>query len=454
LKDVTERKRNEEALIRSANFDALTGLPNRVLLNDRIDHELVSAKRYQRSFGLLAIDLDNFKIVNDNLGHDAGDLLLCEARDRLLSCVRDNDTVSRIGGDEFLLLLSELFDQNDVDLLAQRVLQVMEMPFSIAGSEVFVGASIGAAIYPRDGASRSELLQHADIAMYRAKDQGRNNYQHYAEHMQTRFKVRMSMESQLRRALDQGEFLLHYQPQVEVSSGKVVGAEALIRWKSPTLGMVSPAQFIPLAEETGLIVPIGSWVIDRAMQDAKVWLELAGGADCKVAINLSARQFNQLDLMDVVSTGLQNYDLKGTCVELEITESLVMTSPQKAAQLLERWRELGCHIAIDDFGTGYSNLAYLRNFPVDCLKIDKTLIGDAAIVKAVVQLAHNFGMHTVAEGVEDQQTLNLLMQLKCDLIQGYYYSKPLPMEAFVKYLLAPQIAETGASISKYAEGNK
>lgn len=454
LKDVTERKRNEEALIRSANFDALTGLPNRVLLNDRIDHELVSAKRYQRSFGLLAIDLDNFKIVNDNLGHDAGDLLLCEARDRLLSCVRDNDTVSRIGGDEFLLLLSELVDQNDVDLLAQRVLQVMETPFSIAGSEVFVGASIGAAIYPRDGASRSELLQHADIAMYRAKDQGRNNYQHYAEHMQTRFKVRMSMESQLRRALDQGEFLLHYQPQVEVSSGKVVGAEALIRWKSPTLGMVSPAQFIPLAEETGLIVPIGSWVIDRAMQDAKVWLELAGGADCKVAINLSARQFNQLDLMDVVSTGLQNYDLKGTCVELEITESLVMTSPQKAAQLLERWRELGCHIAIDDFGTGYSNLAYLRNFPVDCLKIDKTLIGDAAIVKAVVQLAHNFGMHTVAEGVEDQQTLNLLMQLKCDLIQGYYYSKPLPMEAFVKYLLAPQIAETGASISKYAEGNK
>ena len=449
LKDVTERKRNEEALIRSANYDALTGLPNRILLNDRIDHELVAAKRYKRSFGLLAIDLDNFKIVNDNLGHDAGDLLLCEARDRLISCVRDNDTVSRIGGDEFLLLLSELVDESDVDTLAQRVLRAMEAPFGVFDKEVFVGASIGAAIYPRDGASRSELLQHADIAMYRAKDQGRNNYQHYAEHMQTRFKVRMSMETQLRRALEKEEFLLHYQPQIEVSSGQVIGAEALIRWNSPALGMVSPAQFIPLAEETGLIVPIGSWVIDRAMHDAKTWSVLNVGKKCKVAINMSARQFNQPDLIDVVSKGLAKYGLQGSSVELEITESLVMTNPQKAALLLGQWRELGCHISIDDFGTGYSSLAYLRSFPVDCLKIDKTLIGDAAIVKAVIELAHTFGMHTVAEGVEDQETLKTLMQLGCDLIQGYYYSRPLPLDSFVRYLQDPHIAATGDPIEKF-----
>ena len=454
LKDVTERKRNEEALVRSANYDALTGLPNRVLLNDRIDQELVSAKRYQRSFGVLAIDLDNFKIVNDNLGHDAGDLLLCEARDRLMACVRDNDTVSRIGGDEFLLLLSELVDQSDVDTLAQRVLISMEKPFSISSSEVFVGASIGAAIYPRDGTSRSELLQHADIAMYRAKDQGRNNYQHYAEHMQTRFKVRLSMETQLRRALENEEFVLHYQPQIEVSSGRIAGAEALIRWNSPALGMVSPAQFIPLAEETGLIVPIGAWVIDRAMHDVKTWSELAGGENCQVAINMSARQFNQLDLMDVVSRGLQKYELMGSRVELEITESLVMSSPQKAAQLLGRWRELGCHIAIDDFGTGYSSLAYLRNFPVDCLKIDKTLIGDAAIVKAVIELAHSFGMSTVAEGVEDVDVLETLMQLGCDVIQGYYYSPPLPLDAFVAYLNAPHVAASGAQILAHHRGKE
>lgn len=451
LKDVSERKRHEEALVRSANYDALTGLPNRVLLNDRIDHELVCARRYQRAFGVLAIDLDNFKIVNDNLGHDAGDVLLCEARDRLQCCVRDNDTVSRVGGDEFVLLLSELIDPEDVDVLARRVLSAMEKPFSVAGSEVFVGASIGAAIYPRDGSSRSELLQHADIAMYRAKDQGRNNYQHYAEHMQSRFKLRMSMETQLRRALDNEEFALHYQPQIASATGQVTGAEALIRWNSPSLGLVSPAQFIPLAEETGLILPIGAWVIEQATRDVAFWLQQPGGSVCKVAINLSARQFTQPNLLELVSQALTKNHLRGDNVELEITESLVMTNPQRVKELLESWRALGCHIAIDDFGTGYSSLAYLRHFPLDRLKIDKTLITDRAIVKAVIEMAHSFGMHTVAEGVEDASTLEMLNTLGCDLIQGYYYSKPLPLEAFIAFLATPRIAATGAPITAHQE---
>ncbi len=451
LKDVSERKRHEEALIRSANFDALTGLPNRVLLNDRIDQELISARRYQRAFGLLAIDLDNFKIVNDNLGHDAGDVLLCEARDRLLACIRENDSVSRVGGDEFVILLSELIEQEDIDILARRVLSTMERPFNISGSEVFVGASIGAAIFPRDGASRSELLQHADIAMYRAKDQGRNNYQHYADHMQSRFKLRMSMETQLRRALENEEFELFYQPQIAVATGRVTGAEALIRWRSPSLGMVSPAQFIPLAEETGLILPIGSWVIDRAMRDLATWLQLPGGSDCQVAINLSARQFSQPNLLEIVADGLQKNLLQGDKVELEITESLVMTNPQRAKELLASWRALGCHIAIDDFGTGYSSLAYLRHFPLDRLKIDKTLVNDHAIVKAVIELAHSFGMQTVAEGVEDMATLDMLHLLGCDLIQGYYYSKPLPIDTFIAYLAQPSCAATNKPLSAYQE---
>ena len=356
-----------------------------------------------------------------------------------------------MGGDEFVILLSELIQQEDIDVLARRVLSTMEKPFNILGSDVFVGASIGAAIFPRDGASRSELLQHADIAMYRAKDQGRNNYQHYADHMQSRFKLRMSMETQLRRALENEEFELFYQPQIAVATGRVTGAEALIRWRSPSLGMVSPAQFIPLAEETGLILPIGSWVIDRAMRDLATWLQLPGGSDCQVAINLSARQFSQPNLLEIVADGLQKNLLQGDKVELEITESLVMTNPQRAKELLASWRALGCHIAIDDFGTGYSSLAYLRHFPLDRLKIDKTLVNDHAIVKAVIELAHSFGMQTVAEGVEDMATLDMLHLLGCDLIQGYYYSKPLPIDTFIAYLAQPSCAATNKPLSAYQE---
>lgn len=434
FRDITERKSHQEALTRSANFDALTNLPNRLLLHDRIEHAIALSTRHGGTFGVLYLDLDNFKIINDTLGHECGDLLLCEAARRLLTCVRDGDTVARVGGDEFVLVLSEMQSKDDVDMVAQRALTVMATSFNLAGSEGFVGVSIGASVFPDDASTRVDLLQQADIAMYRAKDLGRNNYQRYSEQMQARFKWRMSMEVQLRYAITAGELVLHYQPQVDLKSGRVVGAEALIRWESPSLGRISPAQFIPLAEETGLIVPIGRWVIARACRDAASWMRSAEGADCVVAINLSARQFNEEALMAGITDALSENQLAAHHVEFEITESLVMQNPESASNILEQLRSMGCKVALDDFGTGYSSLAYLRTFPLDCLKIDKSLITDVAIVRAVVQMAQAFGFKTLAEGVEDAAVLSVLQNLGCDIVQGYYYARPMPLEEFKNFL--------------------
>lgn len=434
FRDISDRKRQEEALERSANFDGLTGLPNRVLLHDRIEQAIASAKRRKSAFGVLYLDLDNFKIINDTLGHECGDLLLCEAAKRLLTVVRDDDTVARIGGDEFVLLLSELQTKQDIDIVAQRTLSAMAAPFNLSGKEGYVGVSIGASVFPDDAEDRVNLLQYADIAMYRAKDMGRNNYQRYAEQMQARFKWRMSMDAQLRRAIEADELVLHYQPQIDLRSGRVVGAEALIRWESPSLGRVSPAQFIPLAEETGLIVPIGKWVIERACRDAASWIHTPEGKDCVIAVNVSARQLNGSDLIDIVSSALSENQLAPGHIELEITESLVMQNPENANALLNAIRDLGCKVALDDFGTGYSSLAYLRNFPIDCLKIDKSLINDVAIVRAVIQLAGAFGFSTLAEGVEDEAVLSVLKSLGCDFVQGYYYSRPIAVAEFREFL--------------------
>jgi diguanylate cyclase (GGDEF)-like protein/PAS domain S-box-containing protein len=434
FRDITERKRHEEALHFSANFDALTELPNRTLLFDRLDQAINQARRQGRSLGVLYIDLDNFKVINDSLGHDSGDELLREAARRLLTCVRDGDTVARIGGDEFAVLLSDLADEGDIDLVAQRSLTAMSRVFHIGGSEGFVGASIGASVFPTDGKTRAELLQHADIAMYRAKEYGRNNYQRFAEHMQARYKMRLSMEAQLRRAVEANELVLHYQPQIDLASGRVIGAEALVRWESPSLGRVSPVQFIPLAEETGLIVPIGEWIIQRACRDAASWVHTGAGAECSVAINLSARQFSDSTLIDTLIEAIADNRIPTRRVEVEITESLVMENPEKATAALQAIKNLGCHVALDDFGTGYSSLAYLRHFPLDVLKIDKSLIQDVAIVRAVIQLARSFGLRTLAEGVEDEDVLSLLRHLGCDIVQGYYYSRPLPLPEFIAYL--------------------
>ena len=445
--NVTETLRLLDSVRWQAGHDALTSLPNRTLLFDRIDQAIVAAKRHGRILGVLFVDLDNFKVINDSLGHDAGDELLTEAGRRLQQCVREGDSVARLGGDEFVMLLTEVQGEADVDLVARRVIAAMEMPFKIAGTEGFVTASIGASMYPRDGDNHSALLQHADIAMYRAKEHGRNTYKHFSAEMKARSNARLSMETQLRKALQNHELSLHYQPQIDLATGMVVGAEALLRWQSPELGMVSPAQFIPLAEETGLIVPIGDWVIDQACADVRGWTRLPAGRDCLVAINLSARQFAEDDLLETVVAALERHRLNAKQIELEITESLVMQSPEKASQVLQEIRALGCHVALDDFGTGYSSLAYLRRFPLDRLKIDKSLIQDVAIVRAVIQMASSFGLKTVAEGVEDDPTQELLRYMGCDIVQGYCYSRPLPINAFVAFMEARNMPGSQRSTS-------
>ncbi|MDC8773457.1 EAL domain-containing protein [Roseateles albus] len=434
FRDITQRKAHQEALMRSANYDALTNLPNRLLLYDRIEHAIAFSKRHGSTFAVLYLDLDNFKIINDTLGHECGDLLLCEAARRLLTCVRDGDTVARMGGDEFVLVLSEMQSKNDVDRVAQRALDVMSASFNLASREAFVGVSIGASVFPDDASTRVDLLLQADIAMYKAKDLGRNNYQRYSEQMQARFKWRMSTEVLLRHAIEADELVLHYQPQIDLRSGRIVGAEALIRWESPSLGRISPAQFIPLAEETGLIVPIGRWVIERACRDAASWMRSTEGAHCVVAINLSARQFNEEALMAGITSALSENQLAAHHVEFEITESMVMQDPVSASGILKKLRDMGCKVALDDFGTGYSSLAYLRTFPLDCLKIDRSLVTDVAIVCAVVQMAQAFGFKTLAEGVEDEAVLAVLQDVGCDIVQGYYYARPMPLEEFKSYL--------------------
>ena len=434
FRDVTERQRQQQALLQSMRYDSLTGLPNRFLLHDQIESAITNARQKTGSFGLLFLDLDNFKIINDTLGHEAGDHLLREAAQRLQTCVREGDTVARVGGDEFVLLLNELTHHDDIDTVAQRALAAMTTLFKLPGGEGYVGVSIGASVFPDDALTRVDLLQHADIAMYRAKDAGRNNYQRYAESMQARIQWRMSMEVQLRQALEAGELVLHYQPQILLETGRVVGVEALVRWDSPHLGRISPAQFIPLAEETGLIVPIGQWIVKQACHDAATWIHTPEGKECVVAINLSPRQFNEPDLFGSIAATIGEAGIAPHHVELEITEGLVMQNPDHASEVLKQLRALGCSVALDDFGTGYSSLAYLRTFPLDCLKIDKSLINDVAIVRAVIQLARSFGFKTLAEGVEDQQVLEVLRGLGCDIVQGYYYARPMPLKDFQAYL--------------------
>ncbi len=430
FKDVTERKRQEAALIKSANFDAFTELPNRVLLLDRLGQAIAGGAIHGRKVGLLYVDLDNFKVINDSLGHDMGNRLIKTVANRLLTCLRDGDTLARVGGDEFVFLLDEIESEKTIIRVAQKILEILTLPLELDAREVVISASIGASVYPRDSTNATDLLQHADLAMHRAKEHGKNNFQFYTEEMHSRVTHRLTIETQLRKAIEREEFVLYFQPQVNLASNQVIGAEALIRWKHPELGMMSPAQFIPIAEETGLIVPIGEWVLNSACIQAKRWKD-----ECShpmmVAVNLSARQFHQSNLLDVVHNALTEHGLRPEQLELEITESLVMHEPEKTTLILRQMKEMGLHISLDDFGTGYSSLAYLKNFPVDRLKIDKSFIQDVAIVRAIIQLARSFNLQTVAEGVEDEDVLHLLRHLNCDIIQGYYYSPPLPADAFM-----------------------
>ncbi len=403
--DISERRLHGERMAHQASHDALTGLPNRSLLNERIAQALALARRADQHVAVLYLDLDGFKFVNDSFGHAFGDDLLCSVAARLQALVRESDTVARLGGDEFVVLLPALSSAAGVGHVAAKVLAALAAPFSQGGRDQHVSASIGISVFPQDGDSGDSLLQHADVAMYRAKAKGRNTIQGYSREMGVQAQERMELEGALRVALERGQLELHYQPQVDRHGGRIVGVEALLRWHHPTLGMVPPADFIPLAEETGLIIPIGEWVLRTACAQASTW-HAAGFTTLSMAVNMSARQFQQQDVPSLVRDVLAGSGLPAGCLELELTESTLMHNTDAAAQTMQEIKQLGVRLALDDFGTGYSSLSYLRRFPIDVLKIDRSFTfdvtsdeGAASITRAIIAMARSLNMTTVAEGV-------------------------------------------------------
>lgn len=438
--DITERKKYEASIEYLATHDALTNLPNRTLLADRLSQALAHAKRTERQVALLFLDLDRFKDVNDSFGHPFGDALLQAVAERLQSSVREGDTVARQGGDEFLILLSDLERVEDIEFVAVKILRALAKPFHIDGRELFVRGSIGASVYPADGADLETLLKHADTAMYRTKEEGGSGYRLYAREMSQRAIERIKMEGALRRALEQQQFELFYQPKVELKGGKIIGSEALIRWRHPDLGLVLPSRFIPIAEETGLIHAIGSWALKTACSQSKAWQE-EGLTPFDIAVNLSAKQLKRGNLVKLVDQILRDTGLEGRYLELEITETMVMHDPERFIPILEDLKELGVKLSVDDFGTGYSSLSYLKRLPFDRLKIDQSFVrdiatdtNDAVIVQTVISLGHTLGLKVIAEGVETLEQLTFLCRHRCDDMQGYYSSRPVPAEQFGRLL--------------------
>jgi diguanylate cyclase (GGDEF)-like protein/PAS domain S-box-containing protein len=429
-RDIRARLAIEEKLAHLAQFDALTGLPNRNLFQDRLAQAMATAKRNGWSMAVLFIDLDRFKLVNDTLGHAAGDKLLQEAAERLRSCIRASDTVGRLGGDEFAAILSELGKPRDAGLVAQKIIDVFKRPFDLEGKETYVSASVGITLYPADSNNAEALVVNADAAMYRAKQQGRNNYQYFTRDMNERALQRAQLEVALRRALEREEFRLVYQPRAHLATGKICGFEALLRWQHAQKGLILPGEFIPVLEETGLIVPVGEWVLRAACAQIKAW-QKSGLKVPPVAINLSARQFEQTNLKESFHQILQDAKVDPSLIELEITESLLMNDPEGAARTLHSLKESGVKLSMDDFGTGYSSLGYLKRFPIDALKIDRTFIRDiatdadgATLTRAIIHLAQNLRLKVVAEGVETEDQLAFLRSNACDEMQGYLFAKP------------------------------
>ncbi|PAV26266.1 diguanylate cyclase [Tamilnaduibacter salinus] len=438
--DISIRKRYEQQLLRQANYDILTGLPNRMLALDRLKLALAQAQREGTLVAVLFLDLDNFKHINDTMGHEAGDNLLIEAARRISSCLRGTSTVARLGGDEFLVILPGIKDASATEQVGERILNTFSPPIQISGQEIFVSTSIGIALYPDDSDASGNLLQYADAAMYQAKSQGKSAYQRFRPEMKAISYERLQMESNLRRALELDELELHYQPVVRTSDGLMAGAEALLRWRNAELGMVGPDRFIPLAEETGLIIPIGAWVIRQACLEARRWQQLTG-QPFFIAVNVSPRQFRDPGFVDLVNEALQEAGLPAGQLELEITERLILDDSIEASDTLSRLDELGVRLSVDDFGTGYSALSYLKSYPFDTLKIDKTFIGDvmieeddAALVRAIITMAHSLGLEVIAEGVEDESQTHFLQDHGCDFSQGYFYCRPIVADEFVEWI--------------------
>ncbi len=444
-REIVERKAYAARLKHLAHFDSLTGLASRVVLNDRLHHAIVRARRQVGQLAVLFVDLDRFKMINDSLGHSAGDILLKFVAERLRECVREGDTVARLGGDEFVIVIEDLGSADDALVVARKILQALQRPFRIEDQEFVVTGTVGVSLYPGNGEDAETLMKNANTALHRAKELGRNDLRFYAVDMNYRAGERLALENGLRHALTNGELLLWYQPLVRLSDGMVVGFEALLRWHSPRLGLVSPAAFIPLAEESGLIVTIGAWVLASACAEARRW-EVPGEFSPRVAVNLSTRQFMETGLTDLVARTLKESGLEAGRLELEITESQLMKDVHGAIETLEGLKDLGVKIAVDDFGTGYSSLNYLKRFPIDRLKIDQSFVqdvvndpDDAAITRAIVTLAHSLNLEVVAEGVETNEQIAFLRERKCDEVQGFLLGRPLPPKRLGPLLRAQRV---------------
>ena len=436
-----ERKRYQVQLEHQANYDALTGLPNRNLLHDRL-RQAVYSQRTPRSIAVVFMDLDHFKFVNDSLGHSTGDLLLKAMGERLRTVLREGDTVGRVGGDEFVLILNDQSNEEIIYRAMQRISAKVSEPITIEGKELYVSCSAGISLYPQDGRDVETLLKNADAAMYRAKEHGRSNFQFYTSEMNERVNERLSLENALRRALDRNELALHYQQKVNLSTNQIVGAEALVRWMHPEWGLVRPARFIPLAEETGLIVSIGEWVLREACRQTRAWLD-AGLAPGTVSVNLSVRQFRQEGLVRMVSRILEETRLDPSRLEMELTESMVMHNVDAAIAILQGLKQLGVALSLDDFGTGYSSLSYLKDLPIDTLKIDRSFVRDigagaeadeGVLAQAIISLGHALDLKVIAEGVETDAQLRFLRRHGCDEVQGFFHGEAQPPEAYRKLL--------------------
>jgi diguanylate cyclase (GGDEF)-like protein len=444
-------RKSKKEIHHLAFYDALTNLPNRRLFGDRLQQAVEMARRNNNLMGILFIDIDNFKRINDSFGHSVGDKLLRTVASQLVTCLRRSDSVgrdlddelisvARLGGDEFTVLLSHLEKAEDAARIAKRIIDAVSVPFLIGDEEVVVTPSIGIAVFPYDGEGVEELVKNADTAMFHAKENGKNNYQFYTNSMSATAFERLTMESALRKGLGNGEFEMYYQPKIDLASNKTVGLEALVRWNHPEMGLVSPADFIPLAEDTGLIVPLGEWVFRTVCSQMQSWSN-AGQQPLRVAVNLSACQFRQTMLRQLIKRVLYETGVVPELLELELTESVIMDDIQASSTLLREFKEMGVHISMDDFGTGYSSLSLLKRLPLDTLKIDQSFVrdittdsDDAAIVHAVISLAHSLRLRVIAEGVETREQLEFLRERGCDEVQGFLYSRPLPVAEIEKWL--------------------